>query len=132
MLKVNNRNTRARCEICSKLTIKTPERRHWRQVFVSFYYSKIYVFLFSLLIMIHWRHKFLETMQSHWGFTYYRTIENYSSPLVVWFWFQLIQKYLSKEIIIAWNRKIVLKKTFFVYYRLCDAQNTTLTTTFKD
>ena len=26
-LKVNNRNTRARCEICSKLTIKTPERR---------------------------------------------------------------------------------------------------------
>ena len=25
LLKVNNRNTRARCEICSKLTIKTPE-----------------------------------------------------------------------------------------------------------
>ena len=28
--KVNNRN-RKRCEICSKLTIKTPERRHWRR-----------------------------------------------------------------------------------------------------
>ena len=27
MFKVNNRNTRARCEICSKLTRKTPERR---------------------------------------------------------------------------------------------------------
>ena len=27
LLKVNNKNTRARCEICSKLTIKTPERR---------------------------------------------------------------------------------------------------------
>ena len=25
LLKVNNRNTKARCEICSKLTIKTPE-----------------------------------------------------------------------------------------------------------
>ena len=25
MFKVNNRNTRTRCEICSKLTIKTPE-----------------------------------------------------------------------------------------------------------
>ena len=25
MSKVNNRNTRARCEICSKLTIKAPE-----------------------------------------------------------------------------------------------------------
>ena len=28
LLKVNNKNTRARCKICSKLTIKTPERRH--------------------------------------------------------------------------------------------------------
>ena len=33
MFKVNNRNTRARCVICSKLTTKTPEqcqRRQWR------------------------------------------------------------------------------------------------------
>ena len=29
LLKVNNRNTRTRCEICSKLTIKTPERSFW-------------------------------------------------------------------------------------------------------
>ena len=29
MFKVNNRNTRTRCEICSKLTIKTPERSFW-------------------------------------------------------------------------------------------------------
>ena len=27
LLKVNNRNTRTRCEICSKLTIKSPKRR---------------------------------------------------------------------------------------------------------
>ena len=27
LLKVNSRNTRKRCEICSKLKIKTPERR---------------------------------------------------------------------------------------------------------
>ena len=31
LAKVNNRNTRTRWEICSKLTIKTPERRHWRR-----------------------------------------------------------------------------------------------------
>ena len=31
LLKVNKRNTRARCEICLKLTIKTPWRRHWRR-----------------------------------------------------------------------------------------------------
>ena len=30
MLKVNNRSTRERCEIYSKLAIKIPERRHWR------------------------------------------------------------------------------------------------------
>ena len=30
MFKVSNRNTRTRCEICSKLTIKTPERLQWR------------------------------------------------------------------------------------------------------
>ena len=29
--KVHNRNTRATCEICSKLTIKTPKRRPWRR-----------------------------------------------------------------------------------------------------
>ena len=29
LLKVNKRNTRRRCEICSKLTIKIPERRQW-------------------------------------------------------------------------------------------------------
>ena len=27
LLKVNNRNTRTKCEVCSKLKIKTPERR---------------------------------------------------------------------------------------------------------
>ena len=31
MFKFNNRNTRTRYEICSKLTIKTPERRQWRR-----------------------------------------------------------------------------------------------------
>ena len=30
LLKINNRNTRTRCEICSKVTIKIPERRQWR------------------------------------------------------------------------------------------------------
>ena len=28
LFKVNKINTRKRCEICSELTIKTPERRH--------------------------------------------------------------------------------------------------------
>ena len=32
LFKVNNKSTRTRCEICSELTIKTPERRQaWRR-----------------------------------------------------------------------------------------------------
>ena len=29
LLKVSNRNTRTRCEICSTFLLKTPEQRHW-------------------------------------------------------------------------------------------------------
>ena len=36
MFKVNNRNTRKKCEICSKLTIKTPERRRSGVFIVNF------------------------------------------------------------------------------------------------
>ena len=35
LLKVNNRNTRTRCEICSNLTIKVPERRRRSGVFIA-------------------------------------------------------------------------------------------------
>ena len=31
LFKVNNRNIRIKCEICSKLTVKTPERPHWHR-----------------------------------------------------------------------------------------------------
>ena len=50
MFKVNSRNTR--CEACSNLTIKTPERRHWRcfAVFiVNFEHISHLVFVFLLL-----------------------------------------------------------------------------------
>ena len=54
LIKVNNRNTRNRCEICSKLTIKTPERRQWRRsgVFiVSFKHISHLVLMFLLLTL---------------------------------------------------------------------------------
>ena len=31
LFKATNKNIRKRCEICLKLTIKGPERRHWRR-----------------------------------------------------------------------------------------------------
>ena len=50
-LKVNNRNNRTGCEICSKLTVKTPERRHWHRsgVFVNFKHISHLVLVFLLL-----------------------------------------------------------------------------------
>ena len=42
MLKVNNRHTRRKCEICLKLTIKTPERRQWRR-------SSVFIVNFELI-----------------------------------------------------------------------------------
>ena len=54
MFKVNNRNTEARCETCSKLTMKTPEQRQWRRfgVFiVNFEHISHFVIVFLLLTL---------------------------------------------------------------------------------
>ena len=54
LLKVNNRNSRKKCEICSKSTKKTPERRHWRfsGVFiVNFEHISHLVLVFLLLTL---------------------------------------------------------------------------------
>ena len=54
LLKVNNRNTRTRCEICSKLTIKTPKRRQWRRsgVFIVNFEHISHLVLKSLLLTL--------------------------------------------------------------------------------
>ena len=54
LLKANNRNTRTRCETCSKLTMKTPERRQWRRsdVFVvNFEHTSHLALVFLLLTL---------------------------------------------------------------------------------
>ena len=54
MFKINNTNTRARYEICSKLTIKIPERRHWRRsgiFIVNFEHISQLVLVFPLLTL---------------------------------------------------------------------------------
>ena len=54
MFKVNNRNTITRCEIYSKLPIKTPERRHWRRsgvVIVNFEHISHLVLVLLLLTL---------------------------------------------------------------------------------
>ena len=52
LFKVNNRNTRKRCEICSKLRIKTPERRFWRRSGVSIVNFKHISHLFLLFLLL--------------------------------------------------------------------------------
>ena len=52
--KVNNRNTRTGCEICSKLTKKIPEQRQWRRsgIFtVNFEHISHLVLVFLLLTL---------------------------------------------------------------------------------
>ena len=53
MFKVNNRDSRTRCEIYPKLTIKTPERRHWRRsgVFIVNFEHISHLVLFLLLTL---------------------------------------------------------------------------------
>ena len=52
----------------------TQLKHYFHQVFISFNYSKISLFLFSLLPMIHWKDVFLKTMLSHCGFIDYRKL----------------------------------------------------------
>ena len=54
LFKVNNRNTRNRCEISSKLTIKTPERRRRRRsgVFIVNFEHISHIFLVFLLLTL--------------------------------------------------------------------------------
>ena len=54
LFKVNSENTRKRCEIFSKLTIKTLERRHWRRsgVFIVNFEHVSLLFLLLLLLTL--------------------------------------------------------------------------------
>ena len=50
LFKVNNRNSRKMCKICSKLTIKTPERRSGVFI-VNFEHISHFFLLFLLLTL---------------------------------------------------------------------------------
>ena len=54
LIEVNNRNIRKRYKICSKLTIKTPERRQWRRsgVFIVNFEHISHIVLVLLLLTL--------------------------------------------------------------------------------
>ena len=51
MFKVNNKNARTMCEICSNLTIKAPERRRSGVFVVNFEHISYLVLTFLLLTL---------------------------------------------------------------------------------
>ena len=54
MFKVNDRNIKTKCEICLKLTLKTPERRQWHRssaFIVNFEHISGFVLVFLLLTL---------------------------------------------------------------------------------
>ena len=85
MFKVNNRNARTRCQICSKLTIKTSERRHWRRfgVFtvkacVRYFFIKFLVFHQLIAPQKLWKVFFIST-KKHFSFSRYSNFCNFFS-----------------------------------------------------
>ena len=54
LFKVKYRNTRSRCKICSKLTIKTPERHHLRRsgIFIVNFEHIPHILLVFLLLTL--------------------------------------------------------------------------------
>ena len=57
MFKVNGRNTRTKCEICSELTIKIPARHQWLRsgTFIAiFQHTSHVVLVFLLLTLSRW------------------------------------------------------------------------------
>ena len=54
LFKVKNRNTRKRCEVRSKLTIKTPDRLHWRRpdVFIVNFEHILHLFLMFIFLIL--------------------------------------------------------------------------------
>ena len=54
LFKINNKNTRKSCETCSKLIVKTLERRQWRRfgVFIDNFEYISPIFLAFLLLTL--------------------------------------------------------------------------------
>ena len=69
LFKVNNRNTRKRYEICSKLTIKTPERRHWRSSCVYIVNFEHISHLYLVFLLLLWTSKCKLGNNYKWHFT---------------------------------------------------------------
>ena len=90
LLKVSKKNAWRRCEICSKLTIKTPERRQWylSVVFIVFtvniFPTLFYVFMFNFEHLIAgWDSKAAKTNRQN-GLSQNHIFHSFTVPLWIW------------------------------------------------
>ena len=117
LLKVNRRNTRVRCEICSKLTIKIPERRQCCRagvVIVNFeHISKfLLVFLLSTLnrprpIRVFLLLVFYLTLNRYFCFTLEKSNRFYRNRISYTFLFSLLKERSCVLLIILTTRYYV-------------------------
>ena len=100
LLKVNNWNISKRCEVCSKLTIKTPERRQGRVFYILTSHDS------SLVSKGHRIHKHKQTRLQTLKYLVETTQLNFLSTLN----FQLIKKEAiekNTKVIIRWCKVII-------------------------
>ena len=77
LFKVNNRNIKTTCKICSKLTINMPERRHWCHtgVFIVNFEQILFVILVFLLMNL-----------NKWMLAGYKSLNLHDNWHVSWHW----------------------------------------------
>ena len=127
LFKVDSRNTRTMCEVCSKLTIKTPERRHWRRsgVFIVNFEQISHIVLIYLLLTLNnladWQMLSNATIQLIYGAAQFTGF--YTMGMLIWnMWtllffssgkFFLLRIFFSR--IILWWKKIHYLDLLLIY-----------------
>ena len=97
LFRVNNRNNRRRCKICSKLTIKTLERRQWHHcgIFIVTYFSPFCTIAISII-------------------TLYSSFFQYSAVVILQYreifkWHKTVVQNLFKNICFQWPCQITAR-----------------------
>ena len=94
LFKFNKRNARNRFEICSKLTIKTPERRQSRSGFFIVNFKHVsYLFVVFLLLTLN---EIVETKLK-------RTNKDASKWVIVWHWKAHLTHYALFRLLKLWQ-----------------------------
>ena len=120
LFKVNKRNSGKGFEICSKLTTKTPERRHWRCSGVFIVKCEHISHIFLVFLLLNLKKKMLAGTYAI-TFLVPQSIQekltmkkNFSSLIARHLAFQETKNLLSPYV--SWNKNLVYQHYQFSYY----------------